>query len=752
MTVSNTKSYITATGNNATRVWPYAFLIPTNSQVVTVWDATNGPVQLLPSQYTITGLDNPNGGTVTYPITGPVLDTDHTITIERILAPVQLVDLSSQGSFYPSTLEGMVDYVTMLYQQLAFLASRTVQIPVGSPVTPEDYLLTLQQLVNQAAQSAADAAASAQAASDFVNQPGIAPLGPLSPAANTFAYYTSTTAAALTSLTAFGRSLIDDVDAPTARSTLGLVIGSNVQAYDATLGSLAGLTTAADQTIYSTGVDTFAMTSLTTFARTLIDDTTQAAMQSTLGLVIGTNVQAFDATTTKNAAVQTLTNKTIDAANNTISNIANANISATAAIDASKIANGQVSNTEFQYLDGVTSSIQTQINNVSGSVPLAATVAPLMDGSAAVGVATKWAREDHVHPTDTSRAPLNNAGLTGVPTAPTATAGTNTTQIATTQFVTTAIAGSVAGVSSFNTRQGAVTLLLTDVTGVGGAPIASPTFTGTPAGPTATAGTSTTQLATTQFVAASFAPLASPTFTGTPTAPTATAGTSTGQLATTQFVATSFAPLASPTFTGTPSGPTATAGTATTQFATTQFVATALGSYAPLASPTFTGTPAAPTASFAVGLGSTQLATTAYVRTGVTGTNATDPITSGQVGEFLSNNGVGGIGLTTGVAINVVTLTLPSGDWDVWGVITLSISASITNFTGSVSQTSNTHQAPAVTLSSAGTFNAVSAFPVPHQRIAVSGSITVWTVASAGFSSGTVTATNACAIYARRRR
>jgi hypothetical protein len=34
-------------------------------------------------------------------------------------------------------------------------------------------------------------------------------------------------------------------------------------------------------------------------------------------------------------------------------------------IDASKIADGSVSNTEFQYLDGVTSNIQTQINNIS---------------------------------------------------------------------------------------------------------------------------------------------------------------------------------------------------------------------------------------------------------------------------------------------------------------------------------------------------------------------------------------------------
>ena len=72
-------------------------------------------------------------------------------------------------------------------------------------------------------------------------------------------------------------------------------------------------------------------------------------------------------------------------------------------------------------------------------------------------------------------------------------------------------------------------------------PTASPTFTGVPSAPTATAGTNTTQLATTAFVTTADnlkADLASPTLTGTPLAPTATAGTSTTQLATTAFVTT----------------------------------------------------------------------------------------------------------------------------------------------------------------------------------------------------------------------
>jgi hypothetical protein len=69
-------------------------------------------------------------------------------------------------------------------------------------------------------------------------------------------------------------------------------------------------------------------------------------------------------TFTLNTGSQTLTNKSIDSDNNTITNIVNADIKSGAAIDASKIANGTVSSTEFQYLNGVTSSIQNQINAI----------------------------------------------------------------------------------------------------------------------------------------------------------------------------------------------------------------------------------------------------------------------------------------------------------------------------------------------------------------------------------------------------
>jgi hypothetical protein len=58
-----------------------------------------------------------------------------------------------------------------------------------------------------------------------------------------------------------------------------------------------------------------------------------------------------------------------------------------------------------------------------------------MNGTQSAGALNTVARADHIHPTDTSLAPLASPALSGVPTAPTATNGTNTTQIATTAFV-----------------------------------------------------------------------------------------------------------------------------------------------------------------------------------------------------------------------------------------------------------------------------------------------------------------------------
>lgn len=111
----------------------------------------------------------------------------------------------------------------------------------------------------------------------------------LTTSADKLIYTTGVDTVALATLSSFGRTLIDDADAAAARTTLG------AQASSAALTSIAGLTTAADRLPYTTASNTYAVTTLTAFGRTLIDDADAATARATLGLTIGTNVQAYDA-------------------------------------------------------------------------------------------------------------------------------------------------------------------------------------------------------------------------------------------------------------------------------------------------------------------------------------------------------------------------------------------------------------------------------------------------------------------------
>ena len=172
--------------------------------------------------------------------------------------------------------------------------------------------------------------------------------------------------------------------------------------------------------------------------------------------------------------------------------------------------------------------------------------------------------------------------------------------------------------------------------------LASPTFTGTPAAPTATAGTNTTQVATTAFVGTAVSNLvnAAPESLNTLKELSDALGADANYASTITTALGTKAPIASPTFTGTVTIP----------------AGASISGYAPLASPTFTGTVSGVTKSM-VGLANVDNTTDANKPVSTATQTALDlklNLSDPSVDYYITNSGTGAY-LVNGVSNGLIT-------------------------------------------------------------------------------------------------
>lgn len=119
MTVSTSDNREQYAGNDSATEFGYAFKIFKADDLVVILTATDDSETTLVrgSDYSVDGVGDESGGTVTYPLSGDPLATGETLTILREIPVVQETDLRNQGAYYPEVIEDELDRGRMIDQQ-----------------------------------------------------------------------------------------------------------------------------------------------------------------------------------------------------------------------------------------------------------------------------------------------------------------------------------------------------------------------------------------------------------------------------------------------------------------------------------------------------------------------------------------------------------------------------------------------------------------------------------------------------------
>lgn len=130
MTVATQNNFVILDGDNVAVTFPFDFPVYDASHIYVFLQDTTTLVQSAvdPSNFTVTGVGDPNGGSVILSV-APL--TTQKVIIVRILPYQQLLEVMNQGGFYPENVEAELDLLQMQIQQIKEELGRTVRVPLG---------------------------------------------------------------------------------------------------------------------------------------------------------------------------------------------------------------------------------------------------------------------------------------------------------------------------------------------------------------------------------------------------------------------------------------------------------------------------------------------------------------------------------------------------------------------------------------------------------------------------------------------
>jgi hypothetical protein len=121
----------------------------------------------------------------------------------------------------------------------------------------------------------------------------------------------------------------------------------------------------------------------------------------------------------------------------------------------------------------------------------------------------------------------------------------------------------------------------------------------------------------------------------------------------------------------------------------------------------------------------------------------------GQIGEFLINTQTATGSLSNGGFINITSLPLSAGDWEVGGTVFFNISVGVTYLAGWLAQNGGVANTPGFASNAASSGLGSQTLNLSHMRINA-GAQTVYITTTANFTSGTVLVNGS--VWARRMR